>query len=39
MIAQVMAMEEYEPVLKQWIADEALITQAHESELAERKCK
>lgn len=36
---QVMTEEEYDPVLKQWNADEASITQAHESELAERKCK
>lgn len=36
---QVMTAEEYDPVLKQWNADEASITQAHESELAERKCK
>lgn len=38
-IWQVMTAEEYDPVLKQWNADEASITQAHESELAERKCK
>lgn len=38
-VRQVMTAEEYDPVLKQWNADEASITQAHESELAERKCK
>eukprot|EP00903_Cladosiphon_okamuranus_P019664 g18076.t2 len=36
---KVLTAEEYDPVLKQWNADEASITQAHESELAERKCK
>ncbi|CAM9096355.1 unnamed protein product, partial [Hapterophycus canaliculatus] len=39
MAKKVMAVEEYEPMLKQSNADEALIAQAHESELAERKCK
>eukprot|EP00752_Nemacystus_decipiens_P011884 g10537.t2 len=36
---KVMTAEEYDSVLKQWNTDEASITQAHESELAERKCK
>lgn len=38
-IVKVMAAEEYDPVLKQWNIDEASITKAHESELAERKYK
>lgn len=36
---QVMTAEEYAPVLKQWNTDEASITQAHESELSDRKRK
>ncbi|CBJ26303.1 Hypothetical leucine rich repeat protein [Ectocarpus siliculosus] len=36
---KVMAADEYGPVLKQWNIDEASITKAHESELAERKYK
>jgi len=36
---QVMTAEEYDPVLRQWNADEASIRQAYESELAERKRK
>ncbi|CAM9977150.1 unnamed protein product [Scytosiphon promiscuus] len=34
-----MATQEYELVLKQWDADEVLIMQAHEAEVAERKNK
>lgn len=37
--AQVMSGEEYGPIAKQSSLDEASITQAHESEVAERKRK
>ena len=34
-----MTADEYAPVLKQWNTDEVSITQAHESELSDRKRK